>query len=94
MYVLKRRLHDLLIYTKSVILLHVQNDNSSGLQVQSFFTVLQVSLIDYYQAELLCQFCPLIACDKFINLNEIFVQNHRLHDHRCVELSGLKQKLF
>jgi hypothetical protein len=103
MYLLKRRLHDLLIYTKSVILLHVQNDNSSGLQVQSFFTVLQVSPIDYClallsfgvsQIKLLYPFCPLTACDKLINLNGIFVQNHRLHDLRCVELLGLKQKLF
>ena len=94
MYLLKRKLHDLLIYIKSVILLHVQNDNSSRLQVQSFFTVLQASPIDYYQAELLCHFCPLTTCDKFINVNEIFVQNHRLHDLRCVELLGLKQKLF
>ncbi len=94
MYLLKLRWHDLLIYIKSVILLHVQNDNSSVLQVQSFFTVLQVSPIDYYQAELLCQTCPLTACDKFFNLYGIVVQNHRLHDLRCVTLLDVKQKLF
>ncbi len=84
-------------------MLHVQSDNSSGLQVQSSFIVLKVSPIDYClalwsfgvsQIKLLYQFSPLTACDKLINLNGIFIQNHRFHDLRCVELLGLKQKLF
>ncbi len=88
----KRRWHDLLICIKSIILQDTKSDSSSRLQVQSSYSISQVFLTNYCQAELLCQIYLLTAYDTFINLNWIIVGNHKFHALLCVRFLGWKRK--